>query len=64
MEPFKAAIIGSREMGFTIISISLSLVAVFIPIFFMPGRDRRRSSTSSRWWSRSRSSSPRWCRSR
>ena len=28
---------GSREMGFTIISISVSLVAVFIPIFFMPG---------------------------
>ncbi|WP_018152837.1 efflux RND transporter permease subunit [Leeia oryzae] len=32
-----AALKGSREMGFTIISISLSLVAVFIPIFFMPG---------------------------
>ncbi|MGH6623207.1 MAG: efflux RND transporter permease subunit, partial [Burkholderiaceae bacterium] len=28
---------GSREVGFTIISISSSLVAVFIPIFFMPG---------------------------
>ena len=28
---------GSREVSFTIISISLSLVAVFIPIFFMPG---------------------------
>jgi HAE1 family hydrophobic/amphiphilic exporter-1 len=28
---------GSREMGFTIFSISISLVAVFIPIFFMPG---------------------------
>ncbi len=37
MDPFKAAIIGSREMGFTILSISVSLVAVFIPIFFMPG---------------------------
>ena len=37
MEPFKAALIGSREMGFTIVSISVSLVAVFIPIFFMPG---------------------------
>jgi HAE1 family hydrophobic/amphiphilic exporter-1 len=35
--PFKAALIGAREMGFTIVSISLSLVAVFIPIFFMPG---------------------------
>jgi len=37
VEPFKAALIGSREMGFTIVSISVSLVAVFIPIFYMPG---------------------------
>ena len=37
MEPFEAAVKGAREVGFTIISISLSLVAVFIPIFFMPG---------------------------
>ena len=36
-EPFNAALRGSREVGFTIISISTSLVAVFIPIFFMPG---------------------------
>ena len=35
--PFQAALLGSREVGFTIISISTSLVAVFIPIFFMPG---------------------------
>jgi HAE1 family hydrophobic/amphiphilic exporter-1 len=35
--PFQAALRGSREVGFTILSISLSLVAVFIPIFFMPG---------------------------
>lgn len=35
--PLEAALVGSREMGFTIISISISLVAVFIPIFFMPG---------------------------
>jgi HAE1 family hydrophobic/amphiphilic exporter-1 len=35
--PMQAALVGSREMGFTIVSISLSLVAVFIPIFFMPG---------------------------
>jgi HAE1 family hydrophobic/amphiphilic exporter-1 len=35
--PFKAALQGSREVGFTIISISTSLIAVFIPIFFMPG---------------------------
>ena len=37
MPAFEAALRGSREMGFTIVSISLSLVAVFIPIFFMPG---------------------------
>eukprot|EP01032_Pedospumella_encystans_P020088 gene20088-22833_t len=36
-KPLQAALVGSREMGFTIISISVSLVAVFIPIFFMPG---------------------------
>ena len=35
--PLEAALVGSREVGFTIISISISLVAVFIPIFFMPG---------------------------
>jgi len=36
-KPMRAALEGSREMGFTIISISISLIAVFIPIFFMPG---------------------------
>ncbi len=36
-KPLRAALEGSREMGFTIVSISVSLVAVFIPIFFMPG---------------------------
>lgn len=36
-KPLHAALIGAREMNFTIVSISLSLVAVFIPIFFMPG---------------------------
>ena len=34
---FQAALRGAREVGFTIISISTSLIAVFIPIFFMPG---------------------------
>ena len=37
MPPLQAALRGSKEIGFTIISISVSLVAVFIPIFFMPG---------------------------
>ena len=36
-KPFQAALLGAREVGFTIISISTSLIAVFIPIFFMPG---------------------------
>ncbi|WP_374581224.1 efflux RND transporter permease subunit [Pseudoduganella sp.] len=36
-KPLQAALVGSKEMGFTIVSISVSLVAVFIPIFFMPG---------------------------
>ena len=37
MAPFAAAVRGAREMSFTILSISVSLVAVLIPIFFMPG---------------------------
>jgi len=37
MAPFEASIRGAREMAFTIMSISISLVAVLIPIFFMPG---------------------------
>ncbi|QWD79287.1 efflux RND transporter permease subunit [Polynucleobacter sp. MWH-Spelu-300-X4] len=37
MHPLKASLKGSREVSFTIVSISISLVAVFIPIFFMPG---------------------------
>ena len=37
LSPLQAALQGSREVTFTILSISLSLVAVFIPIFFMPG---------------------------
>ena len=37
MKPFDAAIKGAREIGFTVISITFSLVAVFIPILFMGG---------------------------
>lgn len=37
MKPFDAALKGAREIGFTIISITLSLVAVFIPVLFMGG---------------------------
>ncbi len=35
--PFQAAITGAREVSFTVLSISLSLVAVFIPILLMGG---------------------------
>ncbi|MFM2240861.1 MAG: hypothetical protein RJA69_2235 [Pseudomonadota bacterium] len=35
--PWQAAMAGSREIGFTVISISLSLIAVFIPILLMGG---------------------------
>jgi hydrophobic/amphiphilic exporter-1 (mainly G- bacteria), HAE1 family len=37
ISPLRAALRGAREMNFTIISISISLVAVFIPLLFMPG---------------------------
>ena len=35
--PFSAAIAGAKEVGFTVISISISLVAVFLPILLMGG---------------------------
>src|SRR3954447_16202086 len=35
--PMQAALTGSREIGFTIVSMTLSLAAVFIPILFMAG---------------------------
>jgi hydrophobic/amphiphilic exporter-1 (mainly G- bacteria), HAE1 family len=35
--PFEAAMSGAREIGFTIVSMTLSLVAVFIPVLFMGG---------------------------
>jgi HAE1 family hydrophobic/amphiphilic exporter-1 len=34
---FESALIGSREIGFTIVSMTLSLAAVFIPVLFMGG---------------------------
>ncbi|MDB5978327.1 MAG: acriflavine resistance protein [Nevskia sp.] len=37
MKPFPAALQGGREIGFTVLSMSLSLIAVFIPILFMGG---------------------------
>ncbi len=38
MDRFKAALLGAKEVGFTVLSISLSLVAVFIPLLFMGGQ--------------------------
>jgi len=38
MGRFEAALLGAREVGFTVLSISLSLVAVFIPLLFMGGQ--------------------------
>src|SRR6202030_1956377 len=37
MEPFAAALQGAKEIGFTVFSISMSLIAVFIPILLMGG---------------------------
>jgi multidrug efflux pump len=37
MPPFQAALKGAREIGFTVMTISLSLIAVFIPLLLMGG---------------------------
>ncbi|HEY4933471.1 MAG TPA: efflux RND transporter permease subunit [Terriglobales bacterium] len=37
MSPHEAALLGSREIGFTVMSMSISLIAVFIPILLMSG---------------------------
>ncbi|MBM3622019.1 MAG: efflux RND transporter permease subunit [Alphaproteobacteria bacterium] len=37
MDPKEAAFVGSKEVGFTIVSMTISLVAVFIPVLFMGG---------------------------
>ena len=37
LSPFEAAMRGAKEIGFTVVSMSLSLVAVFIPILLMGG---------------------------
>ena len=38
MDRMKAALLGAREVSFTVLSISLSLIAVFIPLLFMGGQ--------------------------
>jgi multidrug efflux pump len=37
MEPFAATLRGAKEIGFTVLSISISLIAVFIPLLLMGG---------------------------
>jgi hydrophobe/amphiphile efflux-1 (HAE1) family protein len=37
MSPFRAAVEGAQQIGFTVLSISISLVAAFIPLLFMTG---------------------------
>ena len=37
MTPLRAALDGARQIGFTVLSISISLVAAFIPLLFMGG---------------------------
>lgn len=37
LTPFRAAVEGARQIGFTVIAISLSLIAAFIPLIFMDG---------------------------
>jgi len=37
MKPINAALVGVREVGFTVLSMSVSLVAVFIPLLLMEG---------------------------
>ena len=37
MEPFAATLKGAQEIGFTVLSISISLIAVFIPLLLMGG---------------------------
>ena len=37
LAPFEAALLGAREVGFTVVSMSLSLIAVFVPILLMGG---------------------------
>jgi len=37
LDPMEAALQGSREVAFTVVSMSLSLIAVFLPILLMPG---------------------------
>ena len=61
MKPLQAALQGSREVGFTVLSMSLSLVAVFLPLLLMGGLPEGCCASSPslcRWRSASRWRSP------
>jgi len=50
LSPFRAALKGSSEVGFTLLAMNLSLVAVFVSILFMGGLVEKLSASSrSRW---------------
>jgi multidrug efflux pump len=38
MSPFKAALVGSKEIGFAVVAMTLTLAAVYAPVAFMTGR--------------------------
>src|SRR5690606_37978757 len=38
MHPFKAALVGSKEIGFAVVAMTLTLAAVYAPVAFMTGR--------------------------
>ena len=38
MKPYPAALLGAKQIGFTVLSISISLVAAFTPLIFMAPR--------------------------
>jgi multidrug efflux pump len=61
VQPMEAALRGAQEIGFTVLSMSVSLIAVFIPILMMGGIVGA-CSASSPSCSRSRSPSPWWSR--
>ena len=41
MPPFQAAIVGSKEIGFAVVAMTLTLAAVYAPLAFTPGRTGR-----------------------
>ena len=52
MDPFSAGIKGAREIGFAIITMTATLVAVYAPLAFTPGRTGRLfvEFALARWW--------------